>query len=146
MRQMFGHSHPHAGPRRLRKAGVPAPPAVCRWYRAMHAIVGGILILAARSLARKQTFALRALASEFTRPANRLGLFARLLLRRLLVMTTKFHLAKDAFALHFLLQRLQRLVDIVVANQYLHAFFPIVCTSRRVAAKRRINTGMTSLV
>ena len=31
-------------------------------------------------------------------------------------MAPEFHLAEDAFPLHLLLQRLQRLVDIVVAN------------------------------
>src|SRR5690606_17245526 len=35
-------------------------------------------------------------------------------------MTTEFHFAEDAFALHLLFQRLERLVDIVVANENLH--------------------------
>ena len=35
-------------------------------------------------------------------------------------MATQLHLAEDALALHFLLQRLERLIDIVVANQNLH--------------------------
>lgn len=35
-------------------------------------------------------------------------------------MTAQLHLAKDAFALHFLLQRFERLIDIVVTNQNLH--------------------------
>ena len=42
------------------------------------------------------------------------------------------HFAEDAFALHFLLQRLERLIDIVVANQNLHAFFPIVLAPMRL--------------
>lgn len=61
--------------------------------------------------------------------ANRLGLFTGLLLGRLLVVAAKLHLAKDAFALHLLLQRLERLIDIVVADQNLHAFLSHqVCT------------------
>jgi hypothetical protein len=35
-------------------------------------------------------------------------------------MPAEFHLAKDAFALHFSLQRLEGLIDIVVANENLH--------------------------
>ena len=35
-------------------------------------------------------------------------------------MLPKLHLAKDAFTLHFLLQSAERLIDVIVANQYLH--------------------------
>ena len=35
-------------------------------------------------------------------------------------MLPELHLAKDAFALHLLLQRPQRLIDVVVPNHYLH--------------------------
>jgi hypothetical protein len=38
-------------------------------------------------------------------------------------MLAKFHLAKEAFALHLLLQRLEGLVDIVVTDENLHAVF-----------------------
>ena len=38
-------------------------------------------------------------------------------------MLAKFHLAEDAFALHLPLQRLERLVDIVVSNENLHEAF-----------------------
>jgi hypothetical protein len=75
-------------------------------------------------LARQKTFALCALARQLARTTNGFRLLAGLLLGRLFIMAAKFHLAKDAFALHFLLQRLERLIDIVVANQNLHAFFP----------------------
>ena len=71
--------------------------------------------LAARSLARQKTFALCALARQLARTTNGFRLLAGLLLGRLFIMAAKFHLAKDAFALHFLLQRLERLIDIVVA-------------------------------
>ena len=35
-------------------------------------------------------------------------------------MATKLHFTEDAFALHLLLQRFERLIDIVVTNQNLH--------------------------
>jgi hypothetical protein len=35
-------------------------------------------------------------------------------------MLAEFHLAKDAFALHFSLQRLEGLIDIVVSDENLH--------------------------
>ena len=38
-------------------------------------------------------------------------------------MLAKLHLAEDAFALHLPLQRLERLVDIVVSNENLHEAF-----------------------
>jgi hypothetical protein len=38
-------------------------------------------------------------------------------------VTVQLHLAKDALALHLLLQHLKGLVDIVVANENLHSVF-----------------------
>ncbi len=38
-------------------------------------------------------------------------------------MLAELHLAEDAFALHLLLQHLESLVDIVVADENLHASF-----------------------
>jgi hypothetical protein len=35
-------------------------------------------------------------------------------------MAPQFHLTKDAFALHLFLERLQSLVDVIVANENLH--------------------------
>jgi hypothetical protein len=35
-------------------------------------------------------------------------------------MAAQLHLTEDAFALHFFLQRAQRLIDIVVTNENLH--------------------------
>ena len=35
-------------------------------------------------------------------------------------MAAELHLAENALALHFLLQRLEGLINIVVANEYLH--------------------------
>jgi hypothetical protein len=36
-------------------------------------------------------------------------------------MAAKLHLAENALTLHLFLERLEGLVDIVVANEYLHA-------------------------
>jgi hypothetical protein len=36
-------------------------------------------------------------------------------------MAAKLHFAENALALHLLFQRLQGLIDVVVANEYLHA-------------------------
>src|SRR5262245_47189786 len=41
----------------------------------------------------------------------------------LFVVAAELHLAENALALHLLLQRLEGLVDIVVANENLHALF-----------------------
>src|SRR4028119_1147935 len=73
-----------------------------------------------RGLAGGAAVALGALALELAGPANRGGAFAGALLRRLLVMTPELHLAIDALTLQLLLERPQRLVDIVVANDDLH--------------------------
>ena len=43
-------------------------------------------------------------------------------------MLAKLHLAEDAFALHLPLQRLERLIDIVVSNENLHA--QLLCSLR----------------
>src|SRR5688572_2009795 len=69
----------------------------------------------------RAAFALCLLARELSCPANGFGLFAGALLRGLLVIIAELHLAEDAFALHFLLQRPEGLIDIVIANDDLHA-------------------------
>ena len=45
-------------------------------------------------------------------------------------MAATFHLAEEALALHLLLQHLESLVDIVVANENLHAAFPLRSNAR----------------
>jgi hypothetical protein len=37
-------------------------------------------------------------------------------------MATELHLAEDAFALHLLLESAERLIDVVVPDENLHAF------------------------
>src|SRR5712672_1388059 len=71
-------------------------------------------------LAGKEAFALRALAGQFAGPADRFRLFPRLLGGGLFVMSAELHLAEDALALHLFLERLEGLVDVVVANENLH--------------------------
>lgn len=65
-------------------------------------------------------FTLGALARELAGAADRLGLFAGALLGGLLIEVPELHFAEHAFALKFLLQGLHRLVDVVIANEYLH--------------------------
>ncbi|BDV33629.1 hypothetical protein SS37A_11580 [Methylocystis iwaonis] len=48
-------------------------------------------------------------------------------------MAAQLHLAEDAFALHLLLQRLQSLIDIVVANENLHETILLVGAARGIA-------------
>src|SRR4051794_6189603 len=71
-------------------------------------------------LHRQQAFALQLLACELARAAHGFGLFTGLLLGRLFVMAAELHLAENSLALHLLLQRLEGLIDIVVANENLH--------------------------
>src|SRR5262252_8683781 len=74
-------------------------------------------------LARDQALTLRPLARELASAADRLRPLTCLLLRWLLVVPAKLHFAENALALHLLLQRLEGLVDIVVADENLHASF-----------------------
>ena len=69
-----------------------------------------------RRLARQQTLALGALARQLARPPHRFRLLAHALLGGLLVVVAQLHLAEDALALHLLLQRLESLIDVVVAD------------------------------
>jgi hypothetical protein len=71
-------------------------------------------------------FTLGALTGQLAGAANGFRLLTRLLFGRLLVVVPQLHLAEDAFALQLLLERAQRLVDIVIANNYLQADPPFV--------------------
>lgn len=79
-----------------------------------------------RRFAREQAFTLRTLACELARPAHSLGFLARFLFGGLLVVVAELHLAENALALHLLLERLESLVDVVVANENLHAVLSLV--------------------
>jgi hypothetical protein len=64
-----------------------------------------------------EAFAIHPLAQKLAGAANGLGLLAGALFRRLLIAAAKLHLTENAFTLHLLLERAQRLIDIVVADQ-----------------------------
>src|SRR6476661_5790164 len=69
----------------------------------------------------QQAFALQLLAGELARAAHRFGLFAGFLFGGLFIMAAELHLAENSLALHLLLQRLEGLIDVVIANENLHA-------------------------
>jgi hypothetical protein len=70
-----------------------------------------------------QALTLGALAGKLAGAAHRLRLLAGALLGWLLVVSAHLHFAENAFALHLLLERAKRLVNIVVADEYLHVSF-----------------------
>src|SRR4029078_2033063 len=102
------------------------PPPLC--------ISWSVVASAARSL---HPVALRALALELARPADRGRLFARALLARLLVVAAQLHLAVHALALQLLLERAQGLLDIVVADDDLHKLKPPLAISNRESPRDR---------
>jgi len=65
-------------------------------------------------------FAFQPLAFHLARPPHRFGGFARAPFGRFFVMAAQLHFTKHALTLHFFLERLQRLIDIVVTNENLH--------------------------
>jgi hypothetical protein len=68
----------------------------------------------------ERAFALRFLARQLARPADRLSLFTGFLHRRFFEMLPKLHFTENAFTLQLLLQSTERLIDIVIPNHYLH--------------------------
>jgi hypothetical protein len=63
---------------------------------------------------------LGALARELARAADCFRFLAGALLGGLFVVAAQLHLAENPLALHFLLERLEGLIDVVVANENLH--------------------------
>src|SRR6476646_3910584 len=74
-------------------------------------------------LHRQQALTLQFFAGELAGAANRFRFLPNSTFGRLFVVTVQLHLAKDALALHLLLQYLQGLVHIVVAYENLHSVF-----------------------
>src|SRR5580704_3165225 len=72
-------------------------------------------------LHRQKPFALQFLAGQLAGPAYRLRLLAGALFRGLFIMAAQFHLAKNALPLHLFLERLEGLINVIVANENLHA-------------------------
>src|SRR5262245_14995346 len=106
------------GPRRQNRSAIgwsEARPA--RGAAAAGSARGGLW------LHRQEPFALHAFAGELAGPADRLRLLTGLLFRWFLVVAAKLHLAENPLALHFLLQRLEGLVDVVVPDKNLHAVY-----------------------
>jgi hypothetical protein len=73
---------------------------------------------------RNQAFALGLLACQFAGSADGFTFLSRRLLRRLFVEPSTLHLAKHAFALHFLFEHPKCLVDVVVTDEYLQNRIP----------------------
>ena len=71
-----------------------------------------------RALLDAVTF--HALAIHLARATDSGSFFTRALFRRLFIMSAQFHFAVNAFALQLFLQRAQRLIDIIIANDDLH--------------------------
>src|SRR3984885_11769686 len=72
-------------------------------------------------LHRQQAFTLQLLAGELACAAHGFRLFTGLFLGGLFIMAAELHLAENPLALHLFLQRLEGLIDIVIANENLHA-------------------------
>src|SRR5690606_5900460 len=111
--------HPHPSPPDSKKGRLSGPAAQTKTPPSRTALKysGSQVLTASRRC--DQAFALCALASQLAGATNGLGLLASLLLRGLLVVVAKLHLAEDAFALQLLLERAQRLINVVIANDYL---------------------------
>jgi hypothetical protein len=67
-----------------------------------------------------KTFALDALALHFAGAADGFGGFAGAAFGGFFVVPAEFHFTEHAFTLKLFLERLQRLVDVIVANENLH--------------------------
>src|SRR5215218_6377142 len=80
---------------------------------------------------RNQPFPDRRLALSFARPAHGFRLLAGFALGGFLVGFARLHLPEDALALHLLFQRPERLIDVVVANEYLQRTGPLVRRGKR---------------
>src|SRR5437879_3404321 len=74
-------------------------------------------------LHRQQALALHLFALEFARTADGFRLLPHSPLGGFFVMAAELHLAENALALHLFLEHSERLVDIVVTYENLHAAF-----------------------
>ncbi len=64
--------------------------------------------------------AVHTLAEQLAVPAHGFRALALAALGRLLEMAAEFHFTEDALALHFLFQGAEGLIDVVVADLYVH--------------------------
>ncbi len=72
------------------------------------------------SFVSEKTFALRFLTCQLARATDRFRLVASSPFRRLFIGLPEFHFPEDPFTLHLLLECPKRLIDIVIADHYLH--------------------------
>ncbi len=80
----------------------------------------GFLIRTNTNRLTSEALALQALALHLAGATHGLGNLAGAALGRLFKVATELHLTEDAFALHFLLEGFQRLVNIIITNENLH--------------------------
>jgi hypothetical protein len=74
----------------------------------------------ARTSADDASFALGTLAGQLANATNGFGLLTRTLLRRLFVKVAHLHFTENTFALHLLLESAESLINVVIADKYLH--------------------------
>jgi hypothetical protein len=72
--------------------------------------------------ARDETFALSLFPGSLARTSDGFRLLAGLALRRFFIRLATLHLTKNALALQLLFEDPERLIDIVVANEYPQMF------------------------
>lgn len=69
---------------------------------------------------RLVAFSIHPLPQKLAVAAHGLGFLPGLALGRLLIGTAQLHFPEDTFALHLLLERFQRLIDVVVSYDYVN--------------------------
>src|SRR6185437_1627251 len=89
--------------------------------------------------------ALHPLAQHLAIAAHGLGALARPPLRGLLIGAAQLHLAEHPFALQLLLEDAQSLIDVVVANENLHASAPYARMALPARSSRRRRAGLSVL-
>ncbi len=82
-----------------------------------------------------QSFPNSLLAGKLAGSPDGLGPFSRFSFRWLFVRTPLLHFSKDAFALHFLFENAESLIDVVIADEYLQ--FCVLQSLTRNRAVRR---------
>lgn len=77
-------------------------------------------LIPAAEAGRLVAFSIHPLPQKLAVAAHGLGFLPGLALGRLLIGTAQLHFPEDAFALHLLLERFQRLIDVVVSYDYVN--------------------------
>jgi len=121
----------------LQKTPPAEPEALIEFLISMR-----LALAATAALLGQKTFALSALAGQLAGATHGFSLFAGTLFRWLLVEVPQLHFTEDAFTLKLLLQSPQGLVDIVVANQNLHALSSLRAQNWPVYAPSKLRKGM----